>query len=806
MRNLFISCLFLSTFLFACGGTSKVEEFVPPPTPVYEAPTALMAQLTSAKPIPGTLAQGQPGDWLMGNERFRIVVSSIERPSPFSKSGGNILDAAPIGGVDVIREIFTYLDDTFPRQAVYTSLEPGTKQDSFVELVALGVDSEDKDLEIETRYQIASGSNYVRIITKLTNTGTKAYEEFELGDALQWGRAQPFAPGPGEKLARTRPKVPWLAGDTEGTALLWSGSDGSLTGPHGTSWSDPIVKTVTINPGESQVYERRLYIALGSVADVAALWQRDQELSPPRLGVKVESGGVPIQGARVLVRDRAGASVMRGVSNNLGLAVLPLIPATYEIEVSHPTRGQVVEELAFNKTSSLTLKLPQPAQLQLSADDGRGNLIPCKWTFVGIDGTASPRFGPSYLASGAENTIFSMGGSVATGIPPGTYEVIATRGPGFELWKEEVQVGSGETQSLAAKILPVNIPSGWSSIDLHVHSDPSPDSNVSLKDRITSAACEGLDWIATTDHGFRTDPSELWKEFGGVPPVQVLIGEEVTTSGWGHFNCFPVPPMRGGKPAAVPIADKRPADIFTSIRNEAPNAIIQVNHPRSGSHGYLDRTKFDSNTASGTSDFSDNFDLMEIFNGKRLDQFDKAWADWMALLGTGKKVVAVGNSDSHEMVGQEVGYPRNWVYNPDGKQSTIVDNLKAGKVVVSNGPFIEFAIEGVGIGSTVSHVGRAVTAQIKVVAPQWVDVSDVSVYVNGVLNDSYKIRNSIGEVRFDEAVEIRLNRSSFVVVRVDGQKGLSPAIPDLEIGNELIPIKPLAFTNPIWVEIPRTSR
>jgi hypothetical protein len=191
----------------------------------------------SSVPFAGVKAEAMSGDWLLHNERLAVVVRGLGNPGGFTCSGGNIVDAAPRGGEDLLSEVFTLFDNTFARQAVYDRLDPQEGLDTpGAVLVARGHDSEDPTLLVETRYTLLSGTDYVTLETRITNTGSDTLSDFELGDAIEWGRTVKFAPGPGRALAGYRVTTPFLvgsgaaAGGAEGTAYGWIG-EGPLEGP-----------------------------------------------------------------------------------------------------------------------------------------------------------------------------------------------------------------------------------------------------------------------------------------------------------------------------------------------------------------------------------------------------------------------------------------------------------------------------------------------------------------------------------------------------------------------------------------------
>jgi len=797
---------------WGCGGSGGPG--TPVPAETTGPPFVEMIHLDGPPPLRGAVIAGQAGDWLLRNDRLAVVVTSADHAAGFSSSGGVLVDAAPAGGVDILQETYTYFDDRFGRQAVYDTVEPGTAADSTaVVLVARGRDSQDRNLEVETRFLLRRGTEFVEITTTLTRTGTDTLRDFELGDVIEWGRTIVFAPGPGRALPGTRGTVPFLLGYGEGTAYAYVSPEGDLTGPHGHAWSDPIVKTVDLAPGDSATYVRRLVVTRGSPAPAAERAHRIRGDAVEDLPVRVASTqGAPVAGAWVEALAADNSRQGWGLTQEDGRAVLPVPAGRYAVLVVHPNRGRAVSDtltVAAGEIPETVLELPEPARVDLSARDDTGEASPAKWTFQGMDGTSDPDLGPNYDPSGAGPFVFAPDGKAEALLPPGRYRVLATRGPAYQAWETEIDARPGKGRTLRADLERLPIPAGWVSADFHVHQAPSHDSNLALADRARGLVCEGLDWFAATDHGIRTDFAPVLDTLALAAPLRSLVSEEITTVRYGHFNPYPVLP-RFGSSAGLDARELDPAAIFDRVHEENPRALLQVNHPRSGSNGYFDCMGYEPGMPAAEADSLGirlDFDAMEIANGKDAQGYRKVWKDWMALLGQGRRIVGVGNSDSHHLTGQEPGYPRNYVrLDPDstGDALALVDAVRAGRVTVSNGPFIDLTVEGTGIGDTLRTSSRTVTAHVRVLAPAWVDVRRVSLFVDGVEDAVFMVAPGPEAVRFDEDVELRVSGSAFVIAVAEGDLSLAPVVPPVVSGGRSRPARPLAFTNPVWVESTRS--
>jgi hypothetical protein len=110
--------------------------------------------------------------------------------------------------------------------------------------------------------------------------------------------------------------------------------------------------------------------------------------------------------------------------------------------------------------------------------------------------------------------------------------------------------------------------------------------------------------------------------------------------------------------------------------------------------------------------------------------------DWFRLLDYGVVYTGMGNSDTHTL-SSEIGLPRNFVASSVDAPAMIdrrelADNIRASRVVVSYGPFVEVTAEGGVIGDTVQAEGP-VELHVRVQSASWFDVDRIEVYANGEL-------------------------------------------------------------------------
>ncbi len=345
-------------------------------------------------------------------------------------------------------------------------------------------------------------------------------------------------------------------------------------------------------------------------------------------------------------------------------------------------------------------------------DARTGKLIPMKLTFVGHKPWPTPQFTkhdiPIQLdgAVAAHNRVFSLTGTGSVRVPQGRYDVWITRGPEWSAFAAKaLHVGRAPVE-LSASLSHVAPAEGWTSADFHVHAAPSWDSSVPLEARVYEFAAEGVDVIVSTDHNLVTDYAPVVDELGAGRLLRSATGVEVTTKDWGHFGVFPLEPdpswdvLQGRM-----LYGHAPKKLLPDIRSHAPHAVIIVNHPRSARFGYFAIGKLDDNTARFRKPgASDEFDAVEIMNGYQdpgLLTLDATLKDWFALLASGRRVSATGDSDTHHLQRDLAGYPRNYVHvDPAAGPDALAQALRQGHAFFSSGPLIDLNVGGKSFGDS----------------------------------------------------------------------------------------------------------
>lgn len=608
-----------------------------------------------------------------------------------------------------------------------------------------------------------------------------------------------------------------------------------------------------IPPGRGFSYTGYLAVGEGDVASaqkvVYELDDGDDRKATPYgalSGRVVEQGtNLPLENVSVVIEQEGGEYRSQARTVSRGVFSAPVPPGRYRavaVDNSRPlARAEAFIDVAEGQTVQQNLMIGRPAELEITIVDERGRRLPAKVSVEGVyehtgvepprdflyDLKLAERFRPSDLAPDTqdpatrrylEKVMYVSSGSAVTTIRPGQYTVHASRGIEYGLTSQAVTLVEGQRTKIELKVEHLVPTPGWVSGDYHVHSINSVDSAIALKDRVATYAVEGIDHVTATDHNYVTDFSPSIEALGLSDWLASSVGLELTSLEMGHFNGYPLKL----DPGAVTHGSFRwfrrpPGELFAQLRGlgKVPEeTIVQVNHPRDTVLGYFNAfnigtysgvpippvTQFPLDTSNEPdgglspyhpSNFSLDFDVMEVMNGKRdeliftyrvpevtgpgpeptlkpcmpnqvadcipavgevlhtLAKFPDggtqlqpvypgAQEEWFTLLSQGKRITATGNSDSHGEKA-EAGLPRTYSEvgpSADGSmrglsEAAVMAAIKEGRSFVTNGPLLEVSVNGKGLGSDVVAPDGIIDVKIVVKAAPWVDITKVVVRRGG---------------------------------------------------------------------------
>jgi hypothetical protein len=667
------------------------------------------------------------------------------------------------------------------------------------------------------------------------------------GARLGWGGATPWLPGIGSVDDAGWHDGPFVAGDGRGAGTVFGVHDGpvrmvaeyELHGQARFLLHGEVMGPTRTATRTAPAYERTtLAISKRGIAEAARRFGYARGAPFPE--VRVVLPYAP-PGSEIHVKTNISAlSVMRARPDVLGIADVPLPPvggeADPEFVVDATAIGHAPSESVVFRARALrgpiALEIPRGGRIRIAARDAATGLrIPARARIVGERGAASPMLGPDWSASGAGDAVILALGEVVVPVPTGRYRVIVTHGPEWSLHEASVEVSETFRPDVQATLRHAVEPGEWVPCELHLHASPSPDSEVPLDDRVASLVAEGIRFAVPTDHNIVTSYAPSIARLAlASSTLGTVSGLEATTDlpVFGHFNAFPVPLVEGAPGnGAVPFENTTPAALFAALRALGPDVLVQVNHPRlEGGIGYFAQMGYAGATGAAVGPYDDDFDLLEVWNGydlARPDTMLAVFTEWLAMLGRGRRVVATGNSDSHKIRYVWAGYPRTYVRTPSGSSepAAVLAGLRAGRAFVTSGPFLEATIDEAGPGDIA--IVRDGIARVRVVvrAPAWMEVTRLEVWHEGAVVRTAPIAtpasvatepgttpgragrdarrepaNTVisADLRFETTLEVPITQDGYVVVLVRGERTM-----DVAFGRAGIP--PLAFTNPIWLDV-----
>ncbi len=284
----------------------------------------------------------------------------------------------------------------------------------------------------------------------------------------------------------------------------------------------------------------------------------------------------------------------------------PLPPGRYFLLAHAHDRGTsapVPVTVTAGGTERVTLVLSPRGEIEYRVVDQGGQAIPARIAFIPLDATGMRYdwdgkndgvLGDTRYDHGILESEHSATGTGTVYLPPGRYDVVASRG--IEYGRAVVsgyEVLPGQRRTLQV-VLPHEVDtSGHVTGDFHVHARNSVDSALPMDLRVAAAVAEGLEFVSSSDHDHVTDYWPYVLEMGLERYLATQVGVETSPLEWGHFNGYPLryddtklavhDPVQWVKRTMTEIWEGLKARVLGS----PDDFVLQVNHPRDGFMGYF---------------------------------------------------------------------------------------------------------------------------------------------------------------------------------------------------------------------------
>lgn len=752
----------------------------------------------------GPYAACRAGDWVLENEHLRVCIADERSMTPMLFDGGNIVDIERTDdpGRDELYYLVTaggFLNQGADRvellrdgadggPAVLRVVGPDTL--TMFGAATVGDLIQPIYLDFVTEYRLAPGATSLEAVTWVQRAdGRRAV--VQVGDLVgggdttrgwfdPFGFAPPILPGPASLYVSVgEAHSVGIRSESMTTKDLFLPE---VDIPFGNVYS----ATGVLCPDYTASYRRHITVGGGDTWSVRAMLG---EHAPPRAGVEVTfTSAAPDR--RWEIRDGEGRSVdvVRPAAAPTGT-----LPEGAYVAVPLDWPGATAPEVAFDVPAAEPVALPAPelGTIEVRITDDGDRPIPASVHLVGP----------------VTRTVVARPPVEAFELPPGTYDVWVSRGFEWSYAQTTVTVIDGDRVVLGAALARELDTTGWVGGDMHQHATPSPDSVVSLEDRVRVNLGAGVDFIAPSDHDAVGDFAGTIAALGVGDYLHLLLGEELSP-GQGHINLFPrtfdrQAPYAGAIPLGYREAGGRALDLprtgtYVATARNAGVELVMINHPR-GPLSHFSGTGFDPVAGPDAVDdenWFDDFDAIEVYNLP--GRFCTGLHDWFGLVAHGRDVTGVGNSDTHNL-DEPSGWPRTYVASATDDPAELTNDallsgLDAGTVTVSGGLFVDFADGAVRPGDTLTASADApTTLQVRVRAASWVAVESLVTFVDG----AEVARTALtwpedGPNELVVPVEVAAEDDAFVVFVAYASTPLPAVFPGK---------RPFGFTNPVFLDV-----
>ena len=845
--------LAIVAFIAACGGDSDCPGTAEPfsdgdpdghASPLGAAPgEARAGRVTAADlpPVPSGLVTWSAGDFVLANHKVALVIEDVGDSDLYDPWGGRPVGLAVVedgrmvrpnnfgevlllaGRSAIVTESVSVIADGSDGGPAIVRARGKLHPIPFLPPLVTAVFADAlTDIEAAIDYELAPDAEHVDIRFRFTSARGEATPVQTIMHGFMYTERTPvFTPGGG------------FGNDIGGAPYA------ALVDDFATSWA--------YIPGEG-AFQSTLSVSgfLGAFAtgfDMPACGSMD------RVHAQLVIGGPSLDGVVAAV-NRVRGTAQRAITGTVTKAGMPVAYAhVHALEgTSYLTRAQTDESGAFTVhvpegadvrlevfrygddigmasagtgTGPIALTLPDTGAVHVEATDN-GTPVPVRVQLRPAGGQMIPtvpkHYGEPRSPEGRLHVVYATSGQTTLSAPPGTWEVIVSRGFEYELFTQTVSVTAGNTINLDAAMDHSVATPGVQCADFHIHTWRSNDSGDNATLKLAQAVCDGLELPVRSEHEYVDDFAAEIQTLA-VEAFAAAFGSIELTSMevWGHMGVFPLlkepGKVNGGAPkwqtfptaAALdtPFETLSPVTVFDAVRARPEQPVVIINHPRGGAN-YFDHVGFDAatGTVQEAADWDTKFTLVEVLNDASwTDKRQTDIADWFGLLKSGRKVFAVGSSDSHDISGSPVGYPRTCIAlgTDDPRQLTkelVRDELAAGHSIVTGGIYVDAAIGTAKPGDTVTGAGNQMNVDVVVRAASWIDVDAIDVVVDGTTVDTIPIMPGDADpndptVRWRGAIPVTARATGgFVVVAAYGDAPLEPVHRNR---------KPFGMTNPIFV-------
>lgn len=758
---------------------------------------------------PGGLIRWAEGDLVVANNRVALVIENAGASDGYDPFGGKPVGLARVeGGAmvepadfnEVIPAVGRFVvnpesvgvlrDGSDGGPAVVRAVGPLAQIPFIGDLAAGLAPGNFEDLRVAVDYSLAPDADVVDVTYTLSNPRAGGVGTRPIFLIFQYYRMDEFWSDTGFEVPLGS-DLPWLgfAADEatsyavafEPTAFITVEISGALL-LQGDRYTVPECANTAL-----PYY--RLHIGRGTSGVRESIWADAGQTSRRIEGVVRDADGNPAGGVHVHAESADGELYYgRDLTDEAG-AYSVAVPDEATTRLRAYRRGEGI----VGPVDGPDIDLPATGTIRVVATDGSGTAMPVRVQSRPVgDGEPRPpsRFGEPPIQSQRTHVEYPSDGVQELRVLPGMHRVIVSRGYEYTMFDSDVDVPEGDTVQLDVMLDRVVDTTGVMCADYHIHTSRSPDSPDPAELKLRSAAADGVELPCRSDHEWIWEWDDIAQNLGLGDHLYGVTSTELTTFAWGHFGVAPVNRIPGAvNEGAFGWVDRAPAQVFADVHDRPEDPVLIVNHPRgSALSGYFSAVGYDPITGevSNADLWSEDFEAIEVFNSDSFDETTDTVTDWFSFLNQGRRVWAVGSSDTHRLSGSPVGYPRTCLevgsddpaaFRASGMADDAVrDATRDGRFTISGGIYLSVTgRDGVGPGGEISSAMATESIRVVVQAAPWVDVDALEVWADGEMVESIAIDPSMDVVRFDEMVDV--SDANWVVFHAKGDESLDPVHP-----------------------------
>ncbi len=437
---------------------------------------------------------------------------------------------------------------------------------------------------------------------------------------------------------------------------------------------------------------------------------------------------------------------------------------------------------------------PTPSRLSVIGADKRAYAPDDAWMHAADGFTRGERpFEPHH---------FHARGTADVTVPLGKVEIEAMKGFEYLVDRGSVEVRAGQpaeyTVRLRAKRLPARPDGRWVSGDLHIHMNYAGTYRNTPKNLIAQAEAEDLNVVNSlivNKEQRVPDISYFTGKLDAASTQTTLLwhGQEFHTSSQGHLALLHLQ-----KNILLPDYADYPQTAAASL--VPSNAtVLDMAHAQGGVAGYVHL--FDEMPDPAKDEKLTHWLPADVALGK-VDYIEVlGFADhratasvWYRLLNAGFRIPAGGGTDAmanYAALHGPVGLNRVFVRVPAGPliMETWLENLRKGRTFATNGPLVEFTLNGKMIGDEVALPAGKNVVKFVATLRSIVPVEHLEIVCNGSVAKDIPLTGD--RTVADARGTIALEKSGWCVLRALNQNGTHP----------ILDLYPYATTSPIYITL-----